>query len=275
MITALSINTPERGKGIKRLINSLRNNKINVELRRARGVCIKHITYTSYNGKINIGKIDKYIGPQRNRLLCAEEYGFPKESGYKRFYSPKFVSRLCTNMALDILAKCRNSEKITLGLYDPDASLHGYLARVLEFCCEVFVVTDSTESYLAELDAVMDEFGATAVITRQREELGRCDLIIAPCEISENLPIRENSLVLTGQTPKVSTKGLVFSKYYFKMPNGFDKIKPSELSEDYFCSALYTLGSQYELGSIVPTMCSNGLSSQTVQSICVYLERFA
>ncbi len=275
MITALSIITPEQGKGIKRLINSLRANKISVELRRARGVCVKHITYTSYNGKINIGKIDKYIGTQRNRLLCAEEYGFPKESGYKRFYSPKFASRLCTNMALKILEKCKNSENITLGLYDPEGSLHGYLARVLEFCCEVYVITDCTEGYRAELDAVMDEFGATAVITKQREELGRCDFIIAPDEIAENLPVREDALVLAARSPKVGTKGLVFSKYYFKMPNGFDKIKPPELSEDYFCSALYTLGSQYELGSIVPTMCSNGSSSQTVQSICAYLERFA
>jgi hypothetical protein len=55
------------------------------------------------------------------------------------------------------------------------------------------------------------------------------------------------------------------------MPNGFAKIKPSELDEEYFCSALYVLEKQHQLGTIIPISCSNSSSSQTVKSICDYL----
>lgn len=275
MITALSIVVPEKGRGIKRLFNSLRSDKINVELKRARGVCIKHITYLNRRGKPDIGKIDKLVGAQRNHLLCDENISFPENSGYKRFYSSAFSARLCTNMALYAVSKCKNPENLTIGVYDPSGSLHGFLLGILRFCCDVYVVTDNPQSYCHELDEAMNELGAAAVVTKQRDELRRCDLIAAPSQICEKLPLREDAVVLTGAAPKENIKGLVYSKYYFKMPNGFDRIKPAELEEDYFCSALYSLGSQYELGSIIPAICRGGTSSQTVQSLCAYLERFA
>ena len=59
------------------------------------------------------------------------------------------------------------------------------------------------------------------------------------------------------------------------MPNGFDALKPDELSEEYFCSALYTLGAQYELGSIVPLNCCGKYGSQTVNSLSELLDNRA
>ena len=59
------------------------------------------------------------------------------------------------------------------------------------------------------------------------------------------------------------------------LPGGGARGRPEGLSEEYFCSALYTLGSQYELGSIVPDLCRNDTEAQTVKSLCSYLARFA
>lgn len=272
MITALSILTPENSRGIRRLFNSLRKDKVCVELKRARGVCIKHITYTSYKGNVNIDKIDRFIGAQRNHLLCDETINFPKESGYKRFHSSAFAARLCTNMALYVISKCKNPENLKIGIYDTDGNLEGFLKCVLKFCADVTVITDRPENYYDELNSTMEELGATAVITNQRDGICNCDFVIAPYIICEKLPIKETALVLTGGNPKVDIKCFVYSKYYFKMPNGFDKIKPQELDEEYFCSALYTLGSQYELGSIIPKICRNNSTSQTIKSLCSYLD---
>ena len=69
-------------------------------------------------------------------------------------------------------------------------------------------------------------------------------------------------MVLTAGKPLVPLNGTVLWRYHFKMPDGFADIKPEELSEEYFCSALYTLGSQFELGSIVP------LSAQGERGSC-------
>ena len=112
------------------------------------------------------------------------------------------------------------------------------------------------------LRARCEELGAAAVITRRREELSACGLVIAPRPVREPLPLREKAVVLTAGKPLVPLNGTVLWRYHFKMPDGFADIKPEELSEEYFCSALYTLGSQFELGSIVP------LSAQGERGSC-------
>ena len=275
MITALSVTVPDKRKGLKRLIDFLRKDKVDVQVNRARGVYLKHVTYTSYSGKINIKKIDRIIGAQRNHLLCSENLKLPKEHGYKRFYSPVFTARLCTNMALYVIRNCSCSEKIKLGIYDPDALSTDFLLLALRNCCDVIVVTNNSQPYFDELNRAMDELGATAVITNQTSELSDRDFIVAPSTIKEKLSLRHDALVLTNGCPQSETGGMIYYKYYLRMPNGFDRIKPIELDEEYFCSALYTLASHYELGSIVPTVCRNYFSSQTVKSLCTYVDRFA
>ena len=224
MITSLNVVFPEKCGKIRGFFNRLRGDKVCVEIKRARGVSVKQLTYICRRQKVNLNKIDRAIGNQRTRLLCCEEMIFPNDSGYKRFYSPLFSARLCTN---------------------------------------------------DELNTIAEETGACAVVTHHREQLSNCDLVIAPFEIEENLPVRNDAVILTNGRPKENIKGFVYFRYCFKMPNGFALLRPEGLSEEYFCSALYTLGSQYELGSIVPDLCRNDTEAQTVKSLCSYLARFA
>lgn len=275
MITALTVRVPERRKGIRGFFDRFRQDKADVQVKRARGVYLKHITYISYSGKIKTERINEIVGAQRNHLLCLPSLKFPENSGYKRFYLPEFSARLCTNMALYVLSRCVNPTRLKIGVYDPNACECDFLHSLMEYVSDVVVVTEEAEKYRAVVDEIMDEQGASAMVTKQTDELCNCNMIIAPYAITEKLPISNEALVLTGEAPKEQTSGLVYYKYYFKMPNGFDRIKPSELDEEYFCSALYTLGRQYQLGSIVPSLCRNYSSSQTVKSLCAYLERFA
>ncbi len=275
MITSLSIKLPEKPKGIKKLFYFLKNDKVEVEIKKARGVSVKHLTYTSYSGKIRIDKIDSIIGAQRNHLLCSPTLKFPENSGYRRFSSNAFSQRLCTNMALSAIESCVRPETLKIGLYDPDGDSHDILFHILKHCSDVKVVTNDFNSYQYELERAMDELGASAVVTQNISEL--CDrlFVIAPCVIEEKLPLKQETLVLTTGCPKVPSSGLVYYKYHLRMPNRFDLLKPKDFDEEYFCSALYTLASQYELGSIVPLLCCNYSSSQTVKSLCAYLNRFA
>lgn len=275
MITALSVEFPEKGKGLKRLINSLKKDKAAFFVKRARGVYIKQVVYTSYSGKIKLEKIDKIIGAQRNHLLCEENIKLPENAGYRRFCSNSFAARLCTNMALNVIKNCECPEKLRVGVYDFDASSCDFLKLLLKYCANVTVVTANALPYRETLDEIMDEIGASAVLTGRVGELADCDFVIAPCEIREQLPVKREALVLASSASKETVSGLVYYKYYLRMPNGFDRIKPKELDEEYFCSALYTLGAQYELGTIVPSVCRNFSSSQTLKSLCAYVNRFA
>ena len=83
MITALSVSIPEHRKGIMGLADRLKKDKLEVEICKARGVQLKHITYTSFSGEIRLDKASRAIGAQRGQLLCSEKLVFPHKSGYK------------------------------------------------------------------------------------------------------------------------------------------------------------------------------------------------
>ena len=54
MLTALSVNVPEKAEGLRRLANRLRRDRVEVQVSRARGVSLRHITYTSYSGEVRL-----------------------------------------------------------------------------------------------------------------------------------------------------------------------------------------------------------------------------
>ena len=275
MITALTVNLPEKRKGILGIADKIRRDKVDIKLKKARGVSLKHITYTSYSGKIKLQYIDHLIGVQRNRLVCVENLAFPQNSGYRRFSAPDFSCRLCTNMALSALKDCEQSENLCVGIYDPEGYSADVIFEVLKYCSDVRIITDNSELYRPELERAMEEFGATAILTENRSEIDNCNFIIAPTQICEVLPIKIDSVVLTVGCPKEKVSGLVYHKYYLRVPKGFDLLKPAELDDEYFCSALYSLAAQYELGSVVPTLCSSYSSSQTLKSLCAYLSNLS
>ena len=86
------------------------------------------------------------------------------------------------------------------------------------------------------------------------------------------MPLNPSATVLTVGEPDAPLNGEIYFSYSFRMPNGFADIKPPELSEEYFCSALYTLGAQYELGTIVPLSCNGKTGAQTVKSLSNLLD---
>lgn len=270
MLAALNIVYDEKRRGFSRIINRIKRDRITVELRRARGIGLVYVTYTSYNGKVNLDKLSGVVGSQRRRILCEDWINFPQNSDFVRFESDAFKIRLCTNMAYQILKMSKDSD-IKLGIYDPQALICDFMLNALEYCKNVTVVTDESRMYYAQLNRALDELGATAVITANTDELGNCNLIVAPRTINTVLSLKSSAIVLTTQKPTQLTNGFVYYDYHFKMPSSFEQIKPDMLSDEYFCSALYTLENQYELGAITPNLCSNGINSQTIKSVLKFL----
>lgn len=273
MLTALTVKKHERRKGIKGLADRLKRDRAAVQVKRARGVYLKHITYISYGRKPKYEKLEKLVGDSKNRIICSPKIDFPEKCGLHRFENSDFSARLCTNLAICLLSMCDFSEKLKIGIYDPDGRDSDFLKCVMRYSSDVTVVTDCPDIYYDENEQIMENMGACSVVTKRTEELERCQLIIAPRTIEKSFSSNENTLILTNGRPKAEVTGEIYYKYYFKMPNGFDRIKPKELETEYFCSALYSLGRQYSLGSIVPTMCSNFSTTQTVKSLYAGFEK--
>jgi hypothetical protein len=254
------------------VINKIRGNKINVQIKNARGVSLRHVTYISRNGKLDWTQLNFLIGTQRNHLLCDENIVLPSNMGFRRFDNVDFKNRLAENMGLYILSQLDN-ENIKVGLYDVKGESTDVLKHLVKHCSCPVVVSDNLMAFEYEINSIYEEQGASVQLSNNRGHLADCDLIIAPLFIGEQLPVSDNTLILSGNPPAVSTAGLIYYNYYFRMPNQFDEIKPQELSEEYFCGALYTKARQFELGSIVPTACSNSNSTQTCKSLEEYLKK--
>ena len=217
MITALSIKIPEKKKGLRAFADKLRSDRVEAEDKTAGSVTLRHIVYTSYSGELKLERLNSLAGVERCRLLCSERLIFPRQSGYRRFCSTAFSSRLCTNFALGVLKSFKNAADLRVAIYDPAAYCADYLLSVLEYCADVTVVTSCFEPYFCAADRALCKLGAAVMVTGNRSELERSDFVIAPQPISEEI-----------------------------------KLKPFDLSEEYFCSALYTIGGQHQLGSILP-----------------------
>ena len=85
MLTALHIEKKQYKNKAVQFLSKLLKDKITVEIKTAGDVKLKCITYLSRREKVNFSKIDRIIGAQRNRLLCAEDSIIATKQGYKRF----------------------------------------------------------------------------------------------------------------------------------------------------------------------------------------------
>ncbi len=272
ILTSFSVKALPGAKGLARL---WRRDRVEISFARARGVTLKRVTYLSTGGEIRLDKLDAAVGAQRDRLLCSDKYIFPRHSGYKRFVSRRFSARLCANMAVEALSRCKNNAAVCVGIYDVSGACSDLLTAVLRMCADVTAVTSCPAPYREAARQAMEELGASALVTARREELGRCALIIAPDVIREPLCTSTDAVVLTVAPPEAEVNGSVYYRYGFAVPNGFAGIKPPDLDAEYFCSALYSLGAQYELGSIVPLTAEGEGRRCTLNSLCDCLDKQA
>lgn len=274
MLTALTIESVKTGKWYKKVFNKLRGNSIITEIKSARGVALRDIRYINRNGVVDWYALDSVIGAQRNHILCNDSVIFPENMGFKRFENTEFKRRLACNLGLFVLSKIKSEiPDLKVGVYDGGTDCSPLISELVNYCGNIQLVTDNPEQYDDMAETVLSDTGIVVNVSENRETLSDCPLIIAPARIDESLPVSGSSIVLTAFAPTVCVTGLVYFDYYFRMPNMFDRIKPESLRNEYFAGALYTKGRQYELGSIVPTTCSNYSSSQTPKSICEYLVR--
>lgn len=272
MLTALTVNDKTSKKWYGKIVNKIRGNKVEVEVKNARGVVLRHIVYSNRTGKIEWGKLGSIIGNQRNHLLCSGSIVFPKKSGFKRFESTEFKTRLASNLCIYILSQLEMKD-IKVGLYDVKGQYTEILPYLVKYTSNLVVVTDNLTAFNYEVRNIYEEMGATVQLSNNRARLIDCKIVLAPSKIEELLPLLANTIIFSSAAPSVCTPGVVYYDYHFKMPNKFDRIKPQELSEEYFCGALYIKAQQYELGSIVPTACQNENFVQTYSSILDYLKK--
>jgi len=235
MLTFLSVEKPE-----KKSFLSLRN-KISVEIKSADGLDIKHIKYMHRHGKIRYDKIKKLSGEETKRLLTKEDLILPESSGLRRFYCDELKSRLCLNMAIEVLKSVKStSDKIRVAVYDPEGRIADGVGVLLRFTDNLTVVTRMTGIYGAEAQRIMDESGAVLSVSRRMKSMSDAKLIVAPAKLKTQLPVGKDAVILTVASPAISQRCAVYYKYYFALSEELIKLLPEGFDAEYLASALYT-----------------------------------
>lgn len=247
-------------------------NKIFLELKSAEGVDIKHIKYIHRHGKIQWDKIRKLSGDEAKRILAKEDLPLPENSGLGRFYCLELKSRLCLNMAIEVLKNLRDFKGgFKVAIFDTDGRIADGAGALLRFTENLTVVTRMTGMYNAEAERLMQESGAVLSVSRRMKSLSDAQLIIVPQKLETQLPVEKSAVILTVAPPAVSQRCGVYYKYYFNLSEELIKLLPEGFDAEYLASALYTLCGRYDLGSLVPQATKGEGNAHTLVSLSKYL----
>ena len=270
MLVALTVKRQEPKSYIEKLINRVRGDRIVTEINSVGGVALRDITYISRTDKINYEKLASALGESQN-ILCEKNTVLP--SGFCRFENREFKSLLSINLGVFILSELKKSGvDLPVGFYDPEGVWGDHLKRLSRYNNNILAVTDNLTRYDKISEEILSGSGAVIIVTDNRHRLADCKIIIAPDGISEPLCCLGNTVVLAGEKPSLSLPCVCYYDYSFRTPNTFASLKPARFSAEYFSGALFSLARQYELGSVVPTSCSNDAFSQTLASLVKYLK---
>lgn len=250
--------------------------KIRTEIKSSGGIDVRYIKCSLKGRKINWDKIRKLCSDDADRLLCSKELNIPEGKGIRRFCCNELKIRLSLNMAIEALSRCKGSaESIRVAVYDPDAVVADGVGAMLKYTDSLTVVTRMTGIYRAEAERIMDESGAVLNVSKSIRSLSTAQLVVAPLKLSTVLPLDKTSVVLTCEEPACAQRCIVLSSYYFQLDNELALLLPKGFESEYFASALYTLCSRFELGSLVPLAAKGVGCEHTLVSLPKYLMNIA
>ncbi len=271
MLTILTIDdkfNKSRGEGVFRevLPNSLKVREYGEKFE------IRHINYINRNGRVNWKKISKKAGKGRKSLLYSGSTPVPFESDIHLFEPVSLRQRLCTNMALSVLSLMKEVPKaLRIGLYDPEGEFYDLPEHLLKFTDNLVVVTENYEVYRQQAQRLLDETGAVLCVSPHTALLSTCGFIVSPSLLKKSFTPKAQAVLLTCHKPLVSLACRVYYMYSFRLSSEFESLKPEGLSAEIFAGALYSLCSEYTLGSLIPLVCTGENDTQTALSLRRYL----
>ncbi len=215
------------------------------------GLNMLHITYIQKDSIVRFKKIKRAVHADFTETLCAYDVVLPRSLGFKRFDSTEYSCRLCINASEEYICRLGvKPDRLRISLYDPIGKFVNAAERLIGYTKSLKIATKALSFYEAENERLMCEYGATLLIRDKLDEVLPCDILVAPQTITEPISVTSSTVIFTGSTPKVSVGGIVYDSFKVSLPPCFEGIKPEELSNTYFLSALYSLEKMKWLGGL-------------------------
>lgn len=225
---------------------------------KATGLNLIHITYTQKFGSVRFDRIKRFAKISFIDTVCDKNLRLPQKLGFTRFFDNKLMNRYAVSFALLTLEQAKiNPHKIRLCLYDPYGLYVSYVQQLLQYSSVLKIYTKQDELYLSESSKAYAYCGVSPIICDSIQALAPCDILIAPYKIKQPVPTDKRTVIFTSGQPSSPVNGIIFDSYIAKLPSALKKIKPAELDDTYFMSALYSAGGLDWLGSTAPDQCIN------------------
>lgn len=209
-----------------------------------------HIRYQRHRGGIRFKKIYPLALGSPKEIICSAELDL-SGTPFVRFENHELTERLFFNAVRSIFKSLNfKPENLSLTLYDSEGKFSYFAEFLLQYAVDVTVITNATEFYEKEAHRYMDNFGASLRIQSQIN--GSVSFLVSPSRMGQTLPLEQNTLVFTPYKPSVGLNGLVFDKMTVQPPPIFQRLKPDEVDNLTFLSALYSLEFCRELGKLKP-----------------------
>lgn len=271
MITALTIEENQPQDGLQRLRACLQRNQLHIERRTYREVTVHHVLYERKRRTISWRKLTKALGEGKTALLYSGKEPLPP--GLRRYRSFAFMHRMAENGALQVLqALDIEPYRLKIGLYDPAGAHSSLLNALLPFSAYIHAVSANYPIYADAAEEIMESSGAYIAVHKNSKILANCQVIIAPQKIREQLPLSDGCVVFTGQPPAVELPGLLLYRFRVRLPGPYAKLKPYNISDEYFLCALYDGEQQYALGELSPYAYEVCGKEMPLMQLCRFLQ---
>lgn len=267
MLTILTIVSNSQSQWFRKLFSYFGPERPSVEIKTFGDFSFLHISCKPRNKKIPWRKIKKFI-PEDSQILCRSDITLPIKYNFRRFYAKRFHKILCKNAVLDVLSTANlDPSKLTISVYDPNASNFDIICALLPFSHQIRVVTNQIDRYTPKCDHLMEEFGVSLIVSNELDRLYPADILVAPDKICNKLPIKNYSLVFTSSRNAVPLHGIVYYDYKVLAPAAYAEACPRELEPEYFLAALHELCGISDLENISPHLCVCDGKVADIQSI--------
>lgn len=271
MLISLTVKDSTPDEGYRKILNSFKKNSPKAFFAKSGDLSVLHIIYEQKTGKTDWRAINKMVRNSKY-ILCDKKLSIPPFLPLIRFQSHALCRRLAENAVLELLCEAKiEPAGIKIGLIDPLADSLDMPALLVPYTTELHVLTDCIDEYSDECERIMYELGAAVLPGYDPDRLSTCDIIISPGQLPAHLKTKQTAIIFTGERPKHSISRTVFFDYTLNLPPEYEKIRPYDLSPEYFATALYMLCGQHELGAAVPgALIGDGFSYPT-ESFAKYL----
>lgn len=215
------------------------NNKLTVYYKKIHDLEIGYIDVYLRHKKIPWNKILNILGSNKG-IICSENIKIPNNLGIYRYYSNKLNSSLCKKVALNVLKNAKPLKgKLRFILYDPKGIHLNFLKYIIDFFRDIIVVSDNCNVYLNLQKKVLTKFGASILLTENRDWTRKGDFIVAPDKIEEVLQIAPHTVIFTGEKSLYSLGGKVFDRYDLSDFTYYDDLIPYKIDKSYFFNVLF------------------------------------